>query len=281
MPNFVQKSLPAIYGAYYNSLSYISRTWTAEKAFQTFSKVRKGRVLPPQAEFLNMARKDILSVNGHNLQTYHWPGGGEMVLLVHGWESNSFRWHKLIEHLKNQDFNIMAFDAPGHGYSSGQYLYVPLYGECLIYMIQKYRPRHLVAHSMGGMASLYVHYKHPNTGVKRIVTIGSPSELHELMEHYRKLLNLNQRVMEALDAYVKKRFGFGIREFSSSQFASSIPQKGLLLHDRLDTITPFHASERVHASWADSILVPTEGLGHSMQQEGVNKRIIDFLKSPK
>jgi pimeloyl-ACP methyl ester carboxylesterase len=281
MPSFFQRSLPVLYGAYFNCLSYLSGSITGKQAFLTFSKVRKGRVQPQQYEFLEKARNGILSVNGHELQTYHWPGSGETVLLVHGWESNSYRWHKLIEQLQLHDFNIMAFDAPGHGYSSGEYLHVPLYGDCLLNMIQKHRPRHLVAHSMGGMTSLYMHYKHPDSGVEKIVTIGSPSEFHEMMEHYRSLLKLNQRVLKALDTYVVQHFGFHIREFSTSRFANSIPQKGLLFHDKSDPITPFHASEKVHANWVDSTLVSTEGLGHSMHQDSVNKRIVDFLVSGK
>ncbi len=281
MQRLVKKSIPLLYGACFNGLAHLSGSLTGWLAFRTFSKVRKGRVLPIQAQYLDHARHRREQVNGHTIQTYHWEGPGPTVLLVHGWESNSYRWHKLIEQLRQHEFDIKAFDAPGHGYSSGKYLHMPLYGECLLHMIKKYQPRHLVAHSMGGMTTLYIHHKYPDMGVERIVTLGSPSELSELMEHYRNLLKLSNRVMASLDDYVKQRFGFGFRDFSSSQFARNIPQKGLLIHDKHDPVTPFHASEKVHANWADSTLIATEGLGHSLHQDGVNKKIADFLKSPK
>jgi pimeloyl-ACP methyl ester carboxylesterase len=267
------------YGTYFNTLSFISGPYTAKRAFRTFCKVRKGRVLPGQVSFLEGAKHQKESIAGFEVQTYRWEGKGSTVLLVHGWESNTHTWHKLIGHLKENDFNIVAFDAPGHGYSEGSYLHVPLYSECLYHMIKQYNPQHLVAHSVGGLTAIYTLARHQETSVKKLVTIGAPSEFYEIMAHYRQLLKLNGLVMQALDDYVKKRFGFRIREFSGSHFAGSLQQKGLLIHDRLDTVAPYHASEQVHSKWTNSVLVSTRGFGHSMHQDSVNKQIVDFLFS--
>lgn len=279
MQKLLKKNLPFFYGAYFNGLSYFSKSLAAKKAFDTFCKVRKGKVLPHQASFLDQAKKEKELVEGHEIQSYHWEGPGTTVLLVHGWESNSFRWRNLIRYLRENKFNILAFDAPAHGYSSGEYLHVPLYSECVLHMLRKHRPAHVVAHSVGAMTTLYTQYRYPENSVEKIVTIGSPSEFHEIMEQFRRLLNLNPRVMHALDELVMDRFGFRVREFSASAFARTIDRKGLIFHDKLDTIAPFHASEQVHSQWHGSILVSTEGLGHSMHQDAVNKKIVDFLIS--
>ena len=279
MDKRIQQVLATAYGAYFNALSHVSDRYAARQAFRTFCKVRKGRVLPAQAAFLQSAR--LKREPGFEIQTYGWEGKGETVLLVHGWESNTYRWHKLVSQLQKYGFNIIAFDAPGHGYSGGSYLHVPLYSECLQYMIQKYRPDHLVGHSVGGLTAVYTLAIQPVNSIKKVVTIGAPSEFHEIMAHFKQLLHLNDRVMKALDSYVKMRFGFNIREFSGSHFAESLPQKGLIFHDRFDKVAPFHASEQLHSKWKDSVLVPTEGLGHSMHQDPVNLRIADFLLSGK
>jgi len=271
--------VPRLYGSIFNGLAYIAPPLAAKMAFSTFCKVRKGRVLPEQAGFLDLAIKDRERLAGHDIQTYHWEGPGETVLLIHGWESNSFRWRKLIGYLRDRDFNIYAFDAPAHGYSSGTYLHIPLYSDCVLGIIRKYQPRHVVAHSIGGMTTLYSLFRQPENGIEKIVTIGSPSEFHEIMAHYRQLLHLNTRMMEAMDAFVIDKFGFAIRDFSSSRFARAINSKGLIFHDRQDTVAPFHASEEVHGHWPGSQLVATEGLGHSMHQEEVNKKILEFLIS--
>lgn len=273
-----KKFIPKLYGALLNVFAYISPKKAAEKAFTIFTKVRKGRVLPHQKDYLDPVKHERIDVSGHSIQTYKWHGTKDTVLLIHGWESNTWRWHKLLEKLTAADFNVIAFDAPAHGYSSGKYLYVPLYAEILEVMIHTYVPDHLIGHSVGGMTILYNEFKNPNDTIEKIVTIGSPSEFHEIIEHFKNMLGLSNRVIDALEIYINERFGFTIKEFSSSKFASSNTKKGLLLHDRWDKITPYHASERVHAVWKESTFISTEGLGHSMHQEEVNKKIIAFLQ---
>lgn len=279
MKKFLSNFIPKIYGIFLNILALINPKKAAEKAFYIFCTVRKGRILPHQKTYLDPNKKEVLTIANHTIQTYGWESKGETVLLIHGWESNTWRWHKLIEKLTEANYNIIAFDAPAHGYSSGKYLYVPLYAEILQGLITKYKPIHLVGHSVGGMTVLYNEFKNSNETVKKIVTIGSPSEFHEIMSHFQKLLGFNAKVYSALANYIKARFGFTISEFSTSRYAKTNTKKGLLFHDKFDKIAPYHASEQVHANWKNSQFISTKGLGHSMHQDEVNRQIVSFLES--
>ena len=278
MPLIFKKILPKLYGFYFNLLVWFFPKKIAHQAFKVFCTVRKGRVLPNQEQYLDNAKLEIVTVAEHEIQLYHWPGEKETVLLVHGWESNAWRWHKLIEKLQAANYNIIAFDGPAHGHSSGKFLYVPLYAEVLQGILTKYRPKIVIGHSVGGMTVLYNEYTHPNKDIEKIVTIGSPSEFHEILTHYKDLLGLNKKVMQALETYIQKRFGFTPVEFSSSRFVEKNSKKGLLFHDKLDKITPYHASVNVHRHWKGSELISTEGFGHSMHQDEVNDKIISFLE---
>lgn len=277
MLNYFKRTIPVFFGFYFNILSVFSKKKTASEAFELFSTVRRGRVLAHQREYLDSAKKEMLRIEDHDIQIYNWPGRGPTVLLTHGWESNTFRWRNLITKLKAADFNTVAFDAPGHGHSSGNKLHVPLYAQILRTVIEKYRPKHLVSHSVGGMAVIYNEKRNPSPSVEKIVTVAAPSEFHEIMAHFQNLLRFNNRVLDALDAYVMDRFGFKIKEFSTSEFVRTNTKKGLLFHDTLDKITPYHASQRVHANWKCSRLISTEGLGHSLHQDEVNDTIVEFL----
>jgi len=273
------KLVPKFYGIFLNLYAFILPKKAAEKAFSIFSKVRKGSVLPYQKEYLESAKDQRISVANHSIQTYRWPGEKETVVLIHGWESNAWRWHKLIEKLQAANFDVIAFDGPAHGDSTGSHLQVPLYAQVLQAIIVTYSPTYLVGHSVGGMTALYNEYLHPNAIIKKIVTIGSPAEYHEIMSHFKKLLGFNDRVSKVLGAYILKRFGFMEKEFSSPRFVQTNTKKGLLFHDRFDTITPYRASEQVHAAWKGSRLTTTEGLGHSLHQDEVNEQIVAFLTS--
>ena len=271
--------LPRLYGWYFNLLALFSRKKAAESAFTLFCTPRKGKILPVQKDYLKAAEADTVEIGGMALQTYHWQGERETVMLLHGWESNSFRWRKLIGFLREEGFNIIAFDAPAHGKSSGEILNVPLYAECTDHMVKKFRPQYMVAHSVGGTTAIFHQYQYNTNGIEKLVTIGSPSELREIMGHYQHMLRFNNTVLSALDDYFRQHFGFGINDFSTSRFASYLKPKGLLIHDELDQVAPVSSSERVHSNWKNSQLIKTRGLGHSMHQDEVNRQIVHFLNS--
>ncbi len=279
MQKFVTRLLYKAYGSYLNILAIFSKKKAAKKAFEIFTTVRKGQVLPPQKVFLDTARKRFINSSKYRLQVYHWPGKKETVLLVHGWESNTFRWRNLIAKLQEFDYNIIAFDAPGHGYSSGKELHLTLYADSIQRLITTYNPHHLVAHSFGGMAVLFNEFRNNNDGIEKIVTIGSPSEFHEILAHYQKILGFNRHVLKAFENYIIERFGSPVAHFSSSRFVAGSTKKGLILHDELDMLAPFHASENVHAQWKNSTFIRTRGLGHSMHQPQINEKIVEFLTS--
>lgn len=279
MKKLLARVVPLLYGKYFNLLVIFSPKKTASKAFDIFCTIRKGRVKPNQKEFLDKAKLTLEPIGEHKVQSYKWQGKGDTILLLHGWESNTYRWRNLIEKLRENDFNIIAFDAPGHGYSSGNKLYVPLYAISSRFMMEKYKPKHIIAHSVGGMTTIYDHYIKPKSSVDKIVTIGSPCEFSQFMEQYQRILKFNDKVKKALNIKLKEWLGFYFEEFSSAIFVKHNTKKGLLFHDTEDLQVPYEASVKVHNAWKGSELITTTGLGHSMHQEEVNNKIVQFLKS--
>ena len=275
----MKKIIPLLYGQWLNIVALFNPQKAAKIGFDIFCTIRKGRVLPEQEAFLNDAKHSVEEVMEQRIQTYHWPGTKETVLLLHGWESNSYRWRNLIKMLRAQDFDILAFDAPAHGNSTGKMLHVPLYAHSLRHVLEKFKPKRVVAHSMGGMTILYDHYINPESSVEKIVTVGSPCEFEKFMHHYQGILKFNSRVWNAMNKRLKIWFGYHFNEFSSARFVANNKKKGLLFHDKFDKQVAYTESVRVHEHWEGSELILTEGLGHSMHQEQVNQQIIDFLES--
>lgn len=278
MNKIINKILPLAYGTFFNTTAVFSKMEASKKAFTLFCTPRKGSVLLEQIEFLDQAKSDRIKVRDLELQTYHWEGNKDTVLLLHGWESNTFRWRNLISYLRKEEYNIIGFDAPAHGNSTGSLFNVPLYTECTNAIVEKFKPKIIVGHSVGGMNALYHQEKYDND-IEKIVTIGSPSKLLDIMLHYQKLLRFNDTVMSGLDDYFFKQFGFRIHEFTTSNFTGHLLKKGLVIHDELDTIAPFSASQEVHNTWGNSTFFKTKGFGHSMHQKEVNLQIMDFIRS--
>lgn len=273
------KILAIAYGQYFNVTALFSKRKAAKKAFKLFCTPRKGRLQPHQKAYLNQFEQQEVSVANHRIQTYHQPGKKPLVLLCHGWESNAFRWRNLIEKLQEAHFEIVFFDAPAHGASSGSELHVPIYESCTSALIEKFKPAYVIGHSIGGLAVMYSQYKNPQHAVQKLVSLGAPSELEEIMNNYQRLVGFNDRVLSALDHYFKERFSFGISEFSMSELVKKIEKEGLIIHDLTDPIAPYSAATRMQKNWKNAQLITTEGLGHSLHQEQVNNQIIAFLEA--
>ncbi|MEO9892187.1 alpha/beta hydrolase [Aurantibacter sp.] len=279
MKKTLNKILPKAYGLYFNSLAIFSRKKAAEKAFLLFCTPRKGRVKPHQKSFLDAAKSETIKAEGVNIQIYNWKGNKDTILLLHGWESNSFRWKNLISILTKEDYNIIALDAPGHGYSGSKTFTAVMYSEAIKPVVEKYKPKHILAHSIGGMSAIYYHHNVGDNGVEKIITLGSPSEFLPFITSYKEILGLNENIMKAIGEHFFRLFGFKMHEFSTAKFVENFDTAGLLIHDKFDKVTPVSGSEKVHENWKKSELVKTEGFGHSLHQDEVSKKVLAFLKS--
>lgn len=271
-----KKWVPKIIGKWLNTLVYFAPKKTAKIAFKIFSKPRQGKISPHHEAFLNPARSQNISIKGLTLQTYHWQGNKSTILLVHGWESHSHRWKNLVERLQKEDYNIIAFDAPAHGYSTGTHLYVPLYEEALNTMIDKFNPAIVIGHSVGGMTTIYNQHLNKRNSIKKLVILGPPDKLVDILAEYQRILSLNKKVMLALDTYFLKHFGFRAQDFATSIFVKDIETPGLLIHEIHDTITSIKGSRAIHKNWPQAKFIETEGLNHSLYSTQVDDSILAF-----
>ena len=247
------------------------------KAFILFCTPRKGGVLDHQKSFLETHKEKAITIENETIQVYRWHGNSDTILLIHGWESNTYRWKELIQNLKKHQFNIISFDAPAHGNSTGKLLDIITYTKCLQYLISNYKPHHLIGHSIGGMTALYNQHLYPNTDIKKLIILAPPSELSRIMENYKDMLKLSSGVMNGLDKYFKNTFGYHFKEFSIAQFSKKITKYGILIHDRYDQIAPFSEGVNISNNWRNASLHVTENYGHSLANDHVNQLIIDFL----
>jgi pimeloyl-ACP methyl ester carboxylesterase len=211
--------------------------------------------------------------------TYHWPGKGKTILLAHGWESNSFRWYRLIETLRQDDFNIIALDAPAHGQSGSSHFNALLYADFINEVVKHYRPNVIIGHSVGGMASAIFRNKYQDDVLEKLVLIGAPSEFVNVFENYTSLLGYNSQLKNSLNELITERFGNTPESFSTAQYLKDVETEGLIIHDKLDKIIAYEEALRIKKTFRNASLISTEGLGHSLHHESVNRHILEFLNS--
>ncbi len=266
-------------GLYLNCLSYINATSARRKAYALFSQPRKGRLKKerlPRTLFFSV--HELFEYKSETIQTYVWEGDETIIVLAHGWESNSSRWKKLLVQLKPLGHTIIAVDAPAHGLSSGKEFNAPKYAEFLNEVSKKYQPKIVIGHSIGGAALAFYLNKYENPTVEKVILLGAPSEFKLLSDNFVSMLSLNNRIKHRLEVYYQKKFGIAIDAFAGHKFAANFSQKALIAHDRKDKIVLVSEGRKYAETWKQAVYIETEGLGHSMHDTALYQKIIQFIQ---
>lgn len=266
-------------GTYYNAISYLSKTHAANKAILLFSRPRKGKITEEQSDFLGTAFQEELTYDKHPIMTYRWLGKKDTLLLAHGWESNAARWKSLILNLKQRGYNVIALDAPAHGYSGSKIFNALLYSEFIHVVAKHFNPKIMIGHSVGGMATVICQNKYQLESIQKMILIGAPSEFSGVLKRYTDMMGYNQRIIDQVNALVIERFGAEPKAFSTAKFLENINSKGLIIHDEEDSIIPYDDALLIKNSFKDSTLITTKGLGHSLNDDTVASYIYDFIEA--
>ncbi|MEM1214753.1 MAG: alpha/beta hydrolase [Bacteroidota bacterium] len=245
--------------------------------YQVLVRPPKHEAEPAEEAFIAKAETAYLTDEELQLATYHWPGSGPKILLAHGWDSYSGRWYELAERLLAAGFDLYALDAPAHGHTSGGQFSVHRYAQSMTTAMHAIKPDILIGHSAGGMAAVYYfHQFQAPVRPERMVLLGTPGELTDFVESFRRVLGLSHRTIAAMDDYFVKRWDHPIAYYSVSEFAKILRLPGLVIHDEDDDVAPYAGALAITNNWAEAELMTTQGLGHSLQSEAVWQRIVDF-----
>ena len=266
-------------GIYLNLMSYVNLEQAKSKAYQLFSHPRKGRLnkenLP---KTLQSATLETLQYNDEKFQTYIWKGNEEVILLVHGWESNASRWKKLLLHLKPLGKTIIAIDGPAHGLSDGKEFNAPHYAEFINVLAQKHKPKIIIGHSIGGAAIAFYLNKYKNPAIEKVILLGAPSDFKIISDNFIKLLSLNDKIRTQLEHYYLERFNINLTDFSGHQFAKNFNHKALISHDSSDDVVLIAEGRKYASTWKDATYIETTGLGHSMHDDDLYQKIATFIQ---
>jgi pimeloyl-ACP methyl ester carboxylesterase len=263
-----------------NSWSYIQPKKATQIAYRLFSEPRRGKLIKDNLpDVLKNVPSQRFPADKTYLETYIWEGNSTVILLVHGWESNTSRWEKLLPYLQKTGSTIVALDAPGHGLSGGSEFNVIKYAAYIDVAVKEYRPSVLIGHSIGGAACIYYQSHFKAESLQKMIILGAPSDYTIIVSNYVKLLSLNKRMSDLLNAYFSKKFKMEITLFSMASFAKELSVSGLIVHDVEDDIVSFGEGQKIASTWQNADFVQTKGLGHSLHSDEVYLKMVDFLSS--
>jgi esterase/lipase len=265
-------------GTYINLMSFVFPDKATQIAHGFFSEPRQGKLTKDSLpKILQGAHSETILHNDDIIQTYIWKGNETVILLIHGWESNSSRWKKILPYLKKSGSTIIAIDGPAQGLSSGKEFTVTKYAEFIDIAAKKFQPNYIIGHSLGGKASLYYQYKYQNPSIQKMVILGAPSDFNIILNNFIKLLSLNNNVTKALKNKYTTLLNHNLDLFSAKEFASKIDVKGFLAHDIDDIVVLIKEGKKIASSWKNVQFIETKGLGHKLHDDELYKKVSHFL----
>lgn len=267
-------------GRILNLAAILAPKYAAKKGFEIFCSPFKIKLKPKQLSFLDTAKKSHFSAAGvEHIQVYKWGNGSKKLLLLHGWQSHTFRWIKYILALKDLDYTIYCYDAPAHGHSSGKIVNVPLYEQTLQGFIKEYGPMDFYGgHSLGAFTLLYACYTGTIKETKALLILGCPGNAQDFVDVYQGMLGLSKKTMQLITDRFQSLYQHKPPYFNSARFVERAKFPGLIVHDENDKEAPFHYAETLSKNWSNSSFMVTKGLGHKLRSPEVVKRVIEYLE---
>lgn len=271
-----------VVGALVNLISLGSMQTAVHWVHKLFATPRKGKLKPQQLPvFLQQAHLDFLIYKGEKVYTYQWNQTAvdkPLILLIHGWESNSARWEALVEYLEDT-FRYVALDAPSLGMSYGKNLSVKNYQEVIDLALTTFKPQFVVGHSLGAFALFQQIGERNYPWLEKVVIMGAFDRFEVILSHYYNLLGYSKRVREAYRDYFQRLINKPLSSYSSTEASKAVHIPVLCIHDKEDPQISYQEAEYFHQALMQkkNMLVSTVNLGHSLQDEAVFKTIQTFF----
>ncbi len=219
--------------------------------------------------------------NGAQTQVAAWRWGvGPTVLLVHGWEGRGSQLGALVEPLVAAGLSVVTFDAPAHGDSAGNRLYLTDHADAIVDVAAAVGPLHaIVAHSFGCAATLLAHARR-GVDATRNVMISPNVLIHDSLERFARLVGLDDAERSLLEHQIVTATGTTVESLALENTATSRDAALLVVHDRDDREVSVHHAERLTQAWPNSRLVVTEGLGHRriLRDRTVLREVVEAVR---
>jgi hypothetical protein len=276
-----QKLVINYFRAKLNLLSVISKRKAAESAFDLFcTPLRKSRSKFPAV--FKSGEPLQFTMDGLVIHGYRWNWSSpKKALIVHGFESSSKNFDRYIHALVKHNYQVLVFDAPAHGRSTGQRITLPLYLATIKKINELYGPMDAyIGHSFGGLVlSHYLETATHDINLK-VVFIAPATETVTSIDTFFKFLHLSEGVRREFDNLIFNKSGFHPDHFSMRRAMRNVSANSLWFHDEDDELTPIGDALKVRDDAHNNVQFRiSKGLGHRRiyRDNKIFKETIEFL----
>jgi len=218
-------------------------------------------------EITDMPRPELFAISGDDgacIEGYAWRLDSDRprVLLAHGWGGWGLQWAPWIAPLLDAGYQVVSFDQPGHGRSSGWTADGASFERAILRVARDFGPfAAIIGHSFGAaIGSFAVANGLP---ARAMVLIACPSDLIDATRSFARTVGLSEATRSRMQRHLEAKIGIRMETFSVRAVGHMVRLPGLVIHDRHDREVPFACATHYEQYWSGPIeLMPTNGLGH-------------------
>lgn len=282
-PLRVNRPIPrafAIYGSALRLISSVAPDTGSRLAAEMFMTPRRFRT--PERERAYLAGATPFHIHlGVETRVHGWSwGDGPVVILSHGWEGRGSQMGAFVAPLVRAGFRVVAYDAPGHGASSGKRSSLPHFTWSLRGVVAKFgRPHAVIAHSFGCAATTLA--IRDGLSVSRLAFLSPPINVGDYTRQFGMMFGLSDGLVDGLRRRIEERFARTWNDYSLRETAPGMSTPLLVVHDRHDDELDWGNAVELANLWPGAQLVTTEGLGHRriLRSEAVIETVKNFVIS--
>jgi pimeloyl-ACP methyl ester carboxylesterase len=264
-----------------NMLAVVSPARAARQALVLFNtpQYTSGRTAP---DIFKTSERQVFKLHGKKVTGFRWNHPQPRKLLIlHGFESSSYKFEQFISRGIKHGYEVLAFDAPAHGQSEGKTATLPEYIDMIRKVVELYGPIDaFICHSFGGLA--IAHYletvKHERQ--TKVVMIAPATETTTAIDSFFRFLQLNDKVRKEFETLIYQRSGFRPAHYSIRRAMKNINASVLWIHDEDDKVTPISDVLPIkEKNYPNVEFMFTRGLGHNRiyRDSEVKKKVFSFL----
>lgn len=264
-------------------LGLLAPSLAAVWMYRIWFSTRRYRESEHDKRWRQQAQLQMLDHPCGRIAVYRW-GEPDMplVLCLHGWNGRASQFATMLPALLKAGYQVVAFDAPGHGNSEGHSTNIFRIAAVLQTVVERYPPpQAVICHSFGGMVAAYA-IKHLDIRVAKLIMIASPISNRYLIEMFADSLGIGQRVMRRFDKMIRTEFGEDVYEkISAEQNLKNSELPILLIHDKQDKAVSWRNSERIVEAAGNAVAIYTEGHGHRrlLRDRKLIRKIVSFINT--
>jgi pimeloyl-ACP methyl ester carboxylesterase len=261
------KTIELLLSYYIKFISLFSVKSASDFTFKLFQKTQPRTMLVDEIEFYATAEHFTISTTIEPIEIYtKGDKNGEVVFMLHGWNSNLARLSSFAEILAEQGFYCVLFDMPGHGKSTLKSTNLKVNSIVFEAVMEHINPQSefsVLTHSFGSMVASYTLARNNHT-INQLFFLTTLNQFEPFFKELKNRLRLSDKIMNRIIDMGGDLLEEPVQQLIVKEKVKKLTYKNLsIFHDKHDKILPYSYSELLVSEVPNARLFSYENIGHS------------------